>query len=58
MAYELHPVGSEEELRQRIATFNQEAKIHPDRTRKILSQTTYWIWDSDSKTFGLSLANS
>jgi hypothetical protein len=54
MELELRVVESKEELRQGIVTFNQEAKHNPDRTRKILSQTWYWIWDADSSTFGPS----
>src|ERR1035437_5343925 len=54
MAFELHLVESRGQLRDTIATFNQEAKEHPDRTRKILSQTTYWIWDAGLKAFGPS----
>jgi hypothetical protein len=54
MAFELRIVESKEDLRQAIITFNQEATQNPDRTRKILSQTWYWVWDAESNAFGPS----
>ena len=54
MPVELALVESRTQLRQAITAFNIEAKVHRDRTQKILSQTTYWVWDADSEVFGPS----
>ena len=42
MALELQTVQSNDQLIQCVATFNRDAMKHPDRTRSILTHTTYY----------------
>jgi 5-methylcytosine-specific restriction protein A len=54
MAIPLHLVDSEEQLRRSVAAFNQHARDYLDRTQSILRQTSYWVWDPNTKMFGPS----
>lgn len=47
-------VGRTVEVRQSIATFNDEAIDHPKRVRVLLRSTRYWVFDPDSGWFGPS----
>lgn len=59
-------VRTEEEIRNAISRFNRQAFGVPGRAKKLLSQTTYWAYDSATENFapnkfagfvGLSLAD-
>src|SRR5262245_11342967 len=54
MPLQLQFVQTIEEIRDSLHTFNAEARVHPDLTNSLLTQTTYWIYDRDTKAFGPS----
>jgi hypothetical protein len=54
MSVELRPLGSNEQVLQTVAAFNRAAREHPNQTRSILTQTTYWVCNPDAAVFGYS----
>src|SRR5437762_9282859 len=54
MLLELQFVQTIEEIRESLRAFNKDALKHPAVTSSLLTQTTYWIYDPGSKTFGPS----
>jgi hypothetical protein len=52
MPVELVFVATPEQVRQSLTRFNAEAKRFPARALSLLHQTTYWVYDVDSETFG------
>ncbi|MFZ0798089.1 MAG: EVE domain-containing protein [Terriglobales bacterium] len=52
MPVELVLVTASDEVRQSLARFNSEAKQFRDRALSLLHQTTYWVYDNDSESFG------
>jgi hypothetical protein len=51
---ELVLVATSDEVRQSLTRFNSEAKRFRDRALSLLHQTTYWVYDDDSDSFGPS----
>lgn len=52
MPVELVFVTTSEQVRQSVTRFNAEAKRFPARALSLLHQTTYWVYDDDSESFG------
>ena len=52
MPVELVLAATSEEIRQSLIRFNSEAKRSPARALSLLQQTTYWVHDDDSESFG------
>src|SRR4029077_15408326 len=52
MPVELVLVATSEQVKQSLIRFNAEAKRFPARALSLLRQTTYWVYDDDSETFG------
>ena len=50
----LHPVESPADVRLNVETFNSEAARFYDRAERLLRETTYWVYDPVSESFGPS----
>lgn len=48
----LVPGSSPEDVKRSLRTFNQDSAAYPDLVSSLLKQTTYWIYDSASGSFG------
>jgi hypothetical protein len=54
MANVLQPVQSPAGVRLNVETFNSEASHFYDRATRLLRETTYWVYDPVSQSFGPS----
>ena len=52
MPVELVLVRTSGEVMLSLTKFNSEAKRFRDRALSLLHQTTYWVYDDDSESFG------
>lgn len=52
MPAELVLVRTSDDVRLSLIKFNSEAKRFRDRALSLLRQTTYWVYDDDSESFG------
>jgi Protein NO VEIN, C-terminal/EVE domain len=52
MPVELVFATTSDEVRRSLIRFNSEAKKFPARALSLLHQTTYWVYDDDSDSFG------
>jgi hypothetical protein len=52
MSVELVFVTTSDEVRRSLIRFNSESKKFPARALSLLRQTTYWVYDDDSDSFG------
>jgi hypothetical protein len=52
--HELHLVRHSTEIRSALRVFNAEARSAADRSQRILAQTSYWIYDPETREFGPS----
>lgn len=50
----LRYVSDISEIRKCLVSFNTSAQSNQGRSRKILRQTTYWVFDEQTKKFGPS----
>jgi hypothetical protein len=50
----LRPVQSPADVRRNVFTFNGEAMHFYDRAARLLRETTYWVCDPSTESFGLS----
>jgi hypothetical protein len=50
----LTPVQSSADVRQNVFTFNSEAAHFYDRVARLLRETTHWVYDPVSESFGPS----
>src|SRR5262249_38029483 len=51
-SHELRIVTTLHDVAGSLRTFNREAVNHPARTRSLLRQTSYWVYDPDHDEFG------
>jgi hypothetical protein len=45
-------VCSIQDIRNSLNTFNKDAKQHKEHGRRLATQTTYWVYDSERESFG------
>mgnify|MGYP003575980714 CR=1 FL=1 len=54
MANVLQPVQSAADVRLNVETFNDEAARYYNRAARLLRETTYWVYDPATESFGPS----